>query len=106
MERWRFRGNAHHCRRSRRQDGSRSGGTAYLPIALSSRVQRLANLDLEPARRRRIVTPVRHLVGKVALARGVAARLVMRVPIALAVADFLHQAGRRVAQMQGYLERA
>src|SRR5258708_34359500 len=110
----RFRGNAHRyivgdCvgrMPKQRPARSRSTGTSHLPVALSPLLERLANLDLWPARRRHIVTPVRHVIGEVALARGVAARFVMGIPIALTVADFLHQAAGRLAQMQRYLERA
>src|ERR1700723_3519004 len=79
--------------------------TPYLPVTLAPGVQSLADLDLQPTRRRHVVAPIGHVVGEVALARGVAAGLVVRIPIALAVADILHQAGRRVAQMQGDFER-
>src|SRR3984957_20584543 len=84
---------------------SRAAGAACPAVALAARVQRLADLDLQSARHRHIVVPVRHLVGKVSLAGRVAARFIMRIAITLAIADFLHQAGRRVAQMQRHFER-
>src|SRR6202789_1509444 len=92
-----------YCRRTHRHTAPvlRPTGTPYLPVTLAPGVQSLADLDLQPTRRRHVVAPIGHIVGEVALARGVAAGLVVRIPVALAVADVLHQAGRRVAQMQG-----
>ena len=81
------------------------GLAAALAVPSAAPRQRLADLDLEAARRRRIVAPVRHLVRQIALAGGIGVRLVVRVAIALAVADLLHQPGRRIAQAQRHLER-
>ena len=49
---------------------------------------------------------VGHVVGKIALAGGVRVLLVVRVAIALAVAEVLHQLRRRVAQAQRHRARA
>jgi hypothetical protein len=38
--------------------------TRFLPVARAARLERLADLDLEPARRGHIVAPVRHPSGK------------------------------------------
>ena len=68
--------------------------------------QRLADLDLEPARHRPIVSPIRHLIRQVALAGRVGVRLIVRVAVVPPVAEVLHQPRRRIAQLQRHLQRA
>ena len=57
----------------------------------AARVERLGDALLEAARRRMIIAAIRHVVGKIALAGRVGFRLIVRVAIAAAVAEFLHQ---------------
>ena len=70
------------------------------------RRERLADLDLQTARRRHVVAPLRHAFGQIALAGRIRVGLIVRVAVALAVAELLHQPRRRVAQVQRHLERA
>ena len=69
----------------------KSSAVARLRVALAQRRQPLADALLDAALGRLVEARVRHVVGQVALARGVRVRLVVRVAIALAVAELLHQ---------------
>ena len=73
--------------------GIRSGGPA------SQARQRLAYLDLQATRDGAVVSPIWHLIGQIALAGRVGLRLVVRVSVALSIAEIGHQPGRRIAQM-------
>ncbi len=59
----------------------------------SSRLPRqgLADLDLQAARHGAIVSPIRHLIRQIALARRERIRLIVRIPIVPAVSEALHQ---------------
>src|SRR6202046_1388336 len=77
-----------------------------LCVARAARRQRLPNFYLQSPRDRHIVTAIRHLIRKITLARRIAARFVVRIAVALAITDFLHEACGRVAELQRHLERA
>ena len=81
------------------QESPLSARRARIAIAIAQLRQSFANaLPRGRARSARRSDVRRHVVGKVALAGGVRVRLVVRVAIALAVAELLHELGRRVAQ--------
>ena len=85
---------------------SPSTGSPECRPASRSRASASRDPDLEPARHRLVVARRLHAVGKVLLARGVGIGLVVRVAVALAVAERLHEPGRRIAQVQRHVERA
>ena len=79
-------------------------------LASASRRAQLARCARASASRPRSVGSIpldrRHAVGQVVLARRVGVLLVVRVAVALAVAEVLHELRRRVAQVQRHRPRA
>src|SRR5690606_39634808 len=73
--------------------------------ALLSSLHCFADLDLEASRHRAIVFALGHAFGEVFLSRREGIGLIVRIAVALAVAELLHQAGRRIAQMHRDFER-
>ena len=68
-------------------------------------IELLADLALESARHRTIPLLRAHIVGKISLSGSVTIGLVVRVTVLVAIAEFLHQPGRRVAQMDRHRAR-
>ena len=92
--------------RAARDLSRRAGEVAPYFWPRAHALERLGDLDLEPARHRLVITRRLHVVGEVLLARRDRVGLVVRVAIALAVAEALHQPRRRIAQVQRHVERA
>src|SRR5690606_20528006 len=66
-------------------------------------VEFLLELDLQPAFHRLVVYPFTHRIGEAGLVQRHAALAVVVVLVALGVAEFLHQPGRRIAQVHRHL---
>src|ERR1700730_3958998 len=69
---------------------SRAFGALGIAVPPSSRFQRLADLDFQTARGGHVVAAVRHLVGKVTLARGRRAPLARRPARSPSAPSFFH----------------
>ena len=93
--------------RHRRRPRRTLPGQSFLPASRSSsRSHASLSAIFDSAARHRLV-PARlaHPVRQVRLAGRIRIRLVVRVTVGVTVAEFLHQLGRRVAQMHGHLAR-
>src|SRR6516162_11022230 len=67
--------------------------------------ERLADFQFQPARYRTLVSPIRKFIRQVTLPGGEGIRLIVRIAIAAAEAQILHQPRGRVAQPQWYIQR-
>src|SRR5262245_58197080 len=92
---------------SESNDGSeKSSSFARLFVLLAQFFEFLTDADLESPACRLVEARRIHALGEVALAGREGVFLVVRVAVALGVAEVLHEARRGIAQMQRYGSRA
>src|ERR1051326_8012947 len=83
-----------------RRPGDPSSASGCRSFAAFQVLELFADLRLEPALGGPVPLLGLHALGKIGFARGIGAFLVVRVAVALAVAELLHEAGGRVAQVR------